>query len=88
MQQVLENFMGYSNQKAEKKILSRSGVILILLKCLKSQKNRYISRNIEFHAHGKIRVIRVRVLHTNTNTKNKKNSCDDNFKIIVFLFFN
>jgi hypothetical protein len=36
--QVLENFMGYSNQKAEKKNLSRSGVISILVKCLKNGK--------------------------------------------------
>ena len=49
MLQVLENFMDYSSQKAEKKILSRSGVISILIRCLKSQKNRNISRNIEFH---------------------------------------
>ena len=41
--------MGYSNQKAEKKILSRSGVISILVKCLKRRKNRNISWNIEFH---------------------------------------
>jgi hypothetical protein len=47
--QVLENFMGYSNQKAEKKILSRSGVISILVKWLKKRKNRNISGNIEFH---------------------------------------
>jgi hypothetical protein len=41
--------MGYSNQKAEKKILSRSGVISILVKWLKKRKNRNISRNIEFY---------------------------------------
>jgi hypothetical protein len=49
MLQVLENFMGYSNQKAEKKILSRSGVLSILVKWLKKRKNRTISGNIEFH---------------------------------------
>ena len=49
MLQVLDNFMGYSNQKAEKKILSRSGVISILVKSLKRRKNQNISRNIEFH---------------------------------------
>jgi hypothetical protein len=49
MLQVLENFMGYSNQKAEKKTSSRSGVISILVKCLKSRKNRNISGNIVFH---------------------------------------
>jgi hypothetical protein len=47
--EFLENFMGYSNQKTEKKYLKRSGVISILIKCLKSQKNRNISGNIEFH---------------------------------------
>jgi hypothetical protein len=41
--------MGYSNQKAEKKFLSRSGVISILVKCLKKRKNLNISGNIEFH---------------------------------------
>jgi hypothetical protein len=46
---VLENFMGYSNQKAEKKILRRTGVISILVKCFKKRKNQNISRNIEFH---------------------------------------
>ena len=35
MLQVLENFMGYSNQKAEKKILSRS----------KKKKKKKISDN-------------------------------------------
>jgi hypothetical protein len=49
MLQVFENFMGYSNQKAKKKILSRSGVISILVKWLKKRKNRNISGNIEFH---------------------------------------
>jgi hypothetical protein len=41
--------MGYSNQKAEKKNLSRSGVISILVKRLKKRKNRNISGNIDFH---------------------------------------
>jgi hypothetical protein len=49
MLQVLENFMGYLNQKTEKKMLSRFGVISILVKCLKSRKNRNISGNIEVH---------------------------------------
>ncbi len=35
-------------KKPKKKILSRSGVISILVKCLKSRKNQNISRNIEF----------------------------------------
>ena len=41
--------MGYSNQITEKKILSRSGVISILVKCSKKRKNRNISGNIKFH---------------------------------------
>jgi hypothetical protein len=49
MLQVLDTIMGYSNQKAEKKILSRSRVISILVKCLKSRKYQNISGNIEVH---------------------------------------
>jgi hypothetical protein len=49
MLQVLETIMCYSNQKAEKKILSRSGVISFLVKWLKKRKNRNISGNTEFH---------------------------------------
>jgi hypothetical protein len=45
----LETIMSYSNQKAEKKIFIRSGVISILVKWLKKRKNRNISGNIEFH---------------------------------------
>jgi hypothetical protein len=41
--------MNYSNQIAEKKILSRSRVISIFVKFLKNQKNRNISLNIEFY---------------------------------------
>jgi hypothetical protein len=45
MIQILENFMGYTNQKAEKKILSRSGVISILGKCLKKTgKTKYLRK--------------------------------------------
>ena len=45
MLQVLENFMGYSNQKAEKKNLSRSGGISILVKCFKkTEKSKYLSK--------------------------------------------
>jgi hypothetical protein len=47
MLQALETIMGYSNQKAGKKNLNRSGVLSILVKCLKSRKKRNISRNIE-----------------------------------------
>jgi hypothetical protein len=46
MLKVLENFMGYSNQKAEKNFLSRSEVISILIKCIQKRENR----NIELHA--------------------------------------
>jgi hypothetical protein len=54
MLQVLDNFMGYSKQKAEKKnfidvISMLSGVISILVKCSKKRKNQNISGNIEFH---------------------------------------
>jgi hypothetical protein len=43
IQQFLVNFMGYSNQKAEKKSLSRSGVISILV-LKKSEKSKYLSK--------------------------------------------
>ena len=39
-------------KKPKKKIFgkkSRSGVVSILVKCLKRRKNQNISRNIEFH---------------------------------------
>ncbi len=71
MIQVLENFMGCSNQKAEKKILSRSGVISILVKSLKSRKNRNISRNFEFHG-----LILCLVERESKVTELKKNKSD------------
>ena len=49
MLQVLENFMGYSNQKAEKKNFKLFGSYIDFGKVLKKSENQNISRNIWFH---------------------------------------
>ncbi len=47
--QVLENFMGYSNQIAEKKFFKPFWSYIDFGKVIKKRKNRNISRNIELH---------------------------------------
>jgi hypothetical protein len=49
MLQVLENFIGYSNQKAEKKNFKPFWIYIDIGNRLKKRKNRNISGNIEFH---------------------------------------
>jgi hypothetical protein len=49
MLKVLENFMGDSNQKAEKINFKPFWCYIDFRKVLKKRKNRNMSRNIEFH---------------------------------------
>ena len=68
-------------KKPKKKILSRSGVISILVKCLKSRKNRNISRNIEFHGLISCQIERESKV---THKKKKKKICDSPSLIYIF----
>jgi hypothetical protein len=46
----LENFMGYSNQKAEKKFFKPFGSYIDFSKVVKkSEKSKYLRKNIELH---------------------------------------